>query len=428
MVIQTINPNTNQAVETAMAQATVDFGGWKKTAHAQPGSRGRQMAGGYRQPRQDADYQFRPTHYLMEKGLRAHLIRLSVLLLYAVSAVGQQHPPNTPRQEKATTPMPAMHRGQVGMSGMDGMSGMEAMGMTPPSIMVGQGGKWVIGYQFSMSEFKGNLAGTTRVSATDILKTFAAAPTKMQMQMQMLMGMYAPTARLTLGVAVPYSRMTMDQITADGMTFSERTSGLGDIQFQALYSLHVGHTEKDLHHRFLLNVSLGLPTGSINRTMDGMMRMSYPMQQGSGTVSFTPGITYLGQALPWGWGAEFLPTMRVGKNSNGYRLGNSYQPSIWGARQLAPWLSFLGRLNGSVWENIRGADAMLNPRDEQTNDPNLQGGKRLDVAVGVDVHPISGVFQSSRFYVDVSAPVYQSLNGPQLQKRWGTRLGLQWEF
>lgn len=354
--------------------------------------------------------------------LRAHLACFTIFALCGASAVGQQPLPSDPQQVKSPAPMGTMSPGQVGMGG-----GMEAAGMTPPSIMVGQGGRWVIGYQFSLDKFNGNLVGTSHISNTDILKKFAAAPTDMTMQMHMGMVMYAPTAKLTLAVAIPYSHRVMNHIAADGTRFTERTSGLGDIQLHTLYSIHAGHTEMDLRHRFLLNTSVGLPTGSINRTMGGM-RLEYPMQQGSGTVSLTPGLTYLGQALPWGWGAEFLPTVRVGRNSNGYRLGNRYQPSIWGARQLTPWLSLSGRLNGNVSENIRGADAMLNPTDEQTKDPNLQGGRRLDVAVGVDVHPVRGFLKGSEFYGDGNVPIFQSLDGPQLQKRWGTRLGWQWGF
>jgi hypothetical protein len=54
---------------------------------------------------------------------------------------------------------------------------------------------------------------------------------------------------------------------------------------------------KDLRHRLLLKGGLGLPTGSIDATMDGVP-LEYPMQLGSGTVSLLPGFTYLGQALP----------------------------------------------------------------------------------------------------------------------------------
>lgn len=59
------------------------------------------------------------------------------------------------------------------------------------------------------------------------------------------------------------------------------------------------------------------------------------MQLGSGTVSVMPGVTYLGQAVPWGWGAEFIPTVRIGRNSNGYRLATATS-QVCGA--LGSWL------------------------------------------------------------------------------------------
>ena len=152
------------------------------------------------------------------------------------------------------------------------------------------------------------------------------------------------------------------------------------------------------------------------------------MQLGSGTYSLIPGFTYLGQALPWGWGAEFIPTLRVGTNSNGYRLGNRYQPSAWAARRVTPWLSLSARLNGDVWQNVHGADAALDIMDEPTKDPRLQGGKRLDITLGMSIHPTEGFLKDSQFFVHFNKPILQSLDGPQLQRRWVIKLGWQREF
>ena len=152
------------------------------------------------------------------------------------------------------------------------------------------------------------------------------------------------------------------------------------------------------------------------------------MQLGSGTYSVIPGFTYLGQAVPWGWGAEFMPTLRMGRNSSGYRLGNRYQPSIWGGRQMTPWLSLIGRLDGDILKNIKGADPTLDPLDEPTKDPQLQGGRRLDFVFRTNIHPAKGALKGHAFVVDVVKPIYQSLDGPQLGQRWAVRLGWHWEF
>jgi len=301
---------------------------------------------------------------------------------------------------------------------------MSAAGLVPPGIMVGKAGRWMVGYQVMFDKMDGNLVGTNRISDARVLDRFMATPTDMTMQMHMGMVMYAPTDKLTLMVMVPYIRKSMSHVMRDGTRFTERTDGIGDVELRGLYSLYA---RKDLRHRFLLNAGVGLPTGSINQKMGGM-RLEYPMQLGSGTYSLIPGLTYLGQALPWGWGAEFIPTLRVGTNSNGYRLGNRYQPSAWVARRVTPWLSLSARVNGDVWQNVHGADAALDIMDEPTKDPTLQGGRRLDATFGMSLHPAAGTLKGHEFFVHVNKPLWQSLDGPQLQRRWVVRLGWQWEF
>jgi len=324
---------------------------------------------------------------------------------------------------------------QPGMTGMEssGVSSQEvgmgndmmgAAGLTPPGIMIGQAKKWMVGYQVMFDNMNGNLIGSDRISDATVLEQFEATPTDMTMQMHMGMVMYAPTDKLTLMAMLPYIRKSMNHITRDGTRFTERTSGIGDLELRGLYSLYA---QKDLRHRFLLNAGIGVPTGSINRTMEDM-RLEYPMQLGSGTYSLLPGITYLGQTAHWGWGAEFIPTLRLGRNSNGYRLGNRYQSSIWVARELTRSVTLSARANGEVWRNIRGVDAALDQMDEPTKDPTLQGGKRLDLLLRITFHPVEGIFKGQQFFAEAGAPVVQSLDGPQLQRRWVARLGSQWEF
>ena len=301
---------------------------------------------------------------------------------------------------------------------------MGAAGLVPPGIMIGKAGRWMVGYQVMFDKMDGNLVGTKRITNAGVLQRFMATPTDMTMRMHMGMLMYAPTDRLTLMVMLPYIRKSMNHITRTGELFTERTSGIGDVELRGLYSLYA---RKDLRHRFLLNAGMGLPTGSINQSMAGM-RLEYPMQLGSGTVSVMPGFTYLGQSVPWGWGAEFIPTLRIGRNKNGYRLGNRYQTGVWGARQLTPWLSISARASGDVWQNVRGADAVLDIMDEPTKDPTLQGGKRIDLTFGASFHPTGELLKGQEFFVHFNKPVYQSLDGPQLQRRWVVRLGWLWEF
>lgn len=312
---------------------------------------------------------------------------------------------------------------QMPAAGMDD-SMMGAPGLIPFGIMTGQAGRWMVGYQFVFEQMDGNLVGSNDISDAQILRRFFATPTDMTMQMHMAMAMYAPTDRLSLMVMLPYSRKDMNHLTVDGERFAERTDGIGDIELRAMYRVF---ETKDQRHRLLINGGLGLPSGSIDERLNGM-RLEYPMQLGSGTVSLLPGFTYLGQALPWGWGADFKSTVRLGRNDNGYRLGNRYEPSIWVARQLTNWISLSVGASGEIWENVRGSDPELDPMDEPTKDTQLQGGKRLNATFGITFHPGTGFLKGQQFMVQGDVPVVQSLDGPQLQRSYMLHAAWQWEF
>ena len=330
--------------------------------------------------------------------------------------------------QAAEVPMTSMETGggasQAARQAASMTEMMGAPGLVPFDIMTGQAGKWMVGYQFMFEKMDGNLVGTSDISEAKILKRFFATPTDMTMQMHMGMVMYAPTDKLTLMAVLPYIRKEMNHLTVDGARFAERTEGIGDIELRGMYSVY---ETKEPRQWFLLNGGVGLPTGSIDAKMGGM-RLEYPMQIGSGTFSLLPGFTYLGQALPWGWAADFGSTVRLGRNDNGYRLGNRYQLGVSITRQLGNSVSLSAGARGELWENISGSDSLLDPTDEPTKDPNLQGGKRLSALLGITFHPQSGLLKGQHFHVQGEVPVVQSLDGPQLQRRFVIRAGWQLEF
>lgn len=302
---------------------------------------------------------------------------------------------------------------------------MGAPGLIPFEIMSGQSGKWMVGYQFMYERLDGNQDGTKNVDEAQILEQFAAAPTGMTMRMHMGMVMYAPTDKLTLMAMLPYESMSMGELHRDGTHSTETSAGLGDLEVRGLYTVHAGKT---LRHRVLAGFGVGVPTGSISQRDSEGERMEYPMQTGSGTYAFLPGLTYLGQALPWGWAADINSTLRFGQNDVGYRLGNRYQSSVSVARQFNGSVSASLGIRGEWWNNIHGADPLLDPTSEPTKDPNLQGGKRLSALFGVTIHPQSGILAGQHFHTLVDLPIMQSLDGPQLKKKWGVRVGWQLEF
>ena len=322
-------------------------------------------------------------------------------------------------------PMAGMKSGSAASQAASMTEMMGAPGLVPFEIMSGQAGKWMVGYQFMFDKLDGNRSGTNDVSQAQVLDRFAASPIDMYMRMHMGMVMYAPTDQLTLMAMLPYESMSMGELHRDGTRTTERSQGLGDLELRSLYTLY---SAEDLRHRVLFDFGVGVPTGSISQRDAEGNRLEYPMQIGSGTYAFLPGITYLGQALPWGWAADFNAIIRVGRNDVGYRLGNRYQSSVSIARELEDSVSISAGIRGELWKNIHGSDPSLDPTDEPTKDPNLQGGKLLSALFGITFHPQGGAFKGQHFHALLDLPVFQSLDGPQLKKKWGVRVGWQIEF
>ena len=185
-------------------------------------------------------------------------------------------------------------------------------------------------------------------------------------------------------------------------------------------------------HSLHLNAGISMPTGSVNERGDtpagADQKLPYPMQLGSGTWDLLPGVTYLGQTEDWSWGFQPMGTLRLATNSEGYRLGRRIDMSLWGARRFSDWLSTSLRLGSSIWFNAFGSDPELNPAMVPTADPNRRGGERLDLLFGFNTYVPRGLFRSVRFAVEGGFPIYQSLDGPQLQTDYMVTAGLQYTF
>ena len=334
------------------------------------------------------------------------------------------------------TACPSLLAAQAGMAPMAGRDTGSAhrrnsdmrdmMGAPLPfGIMIGQANQWMVGYQYMFEKLDGMLDGTRAISQTDVLKRFDTTPTDMTMRTHMGMIMYSPTDKSALMAMLPYVEMSMGEFHRDGTRSTERSKGIGDLELRGLYSLY---SAKDHRGRFLADFGVGLPTGSVNQLDAEGKRTEYPMQTGSGTYSLLPGVIYLGEALPWSWGGELNSTLRLGSNEHGYRLGNRYEPKIWIARELTRSVSLSVGATGESWENIHGSDSLLDPAEEPTKDPTLQGGKRVNTSLGVTFHALSGFFRGQQLLVQGDVPVVRSLNGPQLKRKYVLNISWQWGF
>ena len=145
------------------------------------------------------------------------------------------------------------------------------------------------------------------------------------------------------------------------------------------------------------------------------------------------------------WGIHFDTIQRLGKNNEGYRLGDEYQASTWIAYRHSDHLSAALRINGKSWNNISGQDNRISQfikRDGAfvldmngnripsvpTAYPNLRGGERADLGISINFLQPRGMFKNHRLAAELLIPFYQHLDGPQLEVDYMYTLGWQAVF
>lgn len=284
-------------------------------------------------------------------------------------------------------------------------------------------GKWMVSLRAMRMHMEGMRDGTDGLSRQEVLaEGFLVTPTEMDMDMVMLGAMYAPSDDWTLTAMLPYVRKEMEHVDGMGAEFTAESEGLGDVRVGGLYRvLDRGG------HRLLLNLGLSLPTGAIDVRDDAHhatnSKLPYPMQLGTGTFDLLPGATYVGQGSSWSFGLQAIPRLHLGENDEGYRRGNRVDATAWLARRLGA-ASVSGRVAFAHWGRIHGADDDLDPNMIPTADPTLQGGDRVDLLLGLNWATDPG----SRLALEVGAPVWQDLDGPQLETDWIATFGWQVSF
>ena len=224
---------------------------------------------------------------------------------------------------------------------------------------------------------------------------------------------------------------------------ARRLRELGDLRVGA-----ITHLAGDDESVLLGGLGLSLPTGSTNERMpvfegsgasplggvSGVVasarRLPYAMQLGSGTYDVMPQVTLRTEGDAWTGGAQAALRVPLGNNERGYRLGRRAELTTWVARELGASTSGSLRLGYTRRANIHGADDELIRTSTPANDPNRQGGERLDLLLGLAWHGASadGAPSGQRLSLEVGAPVWQDLSGPQLELDRVLMIGWQTTF
>jgi hypothetical protein len=268
--------------------------------------------------------------------------------------------------------------------------------------------------------------------------TLRIAPDSMDMRMQMLGATVGITDHVSLMAMGSYVQKEMDMITFAGPTGTRRlavnhgeTEGIGDTTLAALVKLFDGGG-----HRLHAIAGLSLPTGSIEEEgrmispmgMPMIMRSSYGMQLGTGTYDLVPGLMYTGQQGPLAWGASYRGRFALeDENEEGYSWGDRHELTGWLAYALNPLLSGSLRVAASTEDEIDGRDPRIMGAFQGTH-PEFYGGERVEVLAGLNARGHVDGFGMLRLGLEAGVPVYQNLNGPQLERDWSLTLTLAAQF
>jgi hypothetical protein len=298
-------------------------------------------------------------------------------------------------------------------------------------------GMWMLSYQYMHMDMSGLRDGTSDVASDSVgymrgsEYEYMMIPTKMTMDMHMLMAMYGITDTWTVMVMPSYVATKMDMLMDMGPMMNKmgakpydpmKTSGLGDTEVRGSYKIND-----------VLTASLGLslPTGSVSEEVTSMgstFRAPYDMQLGSGTYDLKPAITYndLNDDATWNWGAQALYTWHTGTNENDWSYGDAFKVNGWLQRAFGPASGWL-RLAGSNTGSIQGEDPEIAALQSWSSmpdaDPDNYGGTKIDGAVGASVS-----LGPTSLGMEFGVPLYQNLNGLQMKTSWFMTAGLQVMF
>jgi hypothetical protein len=316
-------------------------------------------------------------------------------------------------------------------------------------------GGWMLAYRYMNMQMDSMRHGTERVSAGQVFAAdggYTVTPEWMTMDMHMLGMMYAPTDKLTLMLMANYIETEMEHtinpmapamlfnVVGDNK-FTTRSSGLGDLKATALYRFYLEGNRK-AH----FGLGLSLPTGSIDEK-DRSPRPGMPptfnnnqlpasMQLGSGTFDLLPSLTYVQQFEDWSWGAQASGVIRLeSENANNYRLGNKFELLTWAGYNLTDWLGLNGGLSYGYTGKLKGDQKdvgtngpMMIPNSVTTAFGDNYGGERMDVILGVNLLKPNGFLEGHRLSLDLRLPIWQDLNGYQLETDSILTIGWQKAF
>ncbi len=279
-----------------------------------------------------------------------------------------------------------------------------------------------VGYRFERIRYAGLRTGDDHLTPDQVRALgFPETARALDATMHTVSVAYAPHPRVTLVLEIPFVQNEYERFDLTSMVRRQhQAEGLGDVGFSLVVPfIRKGFESSQVH------VGLDVPTGSIRRSAEGRP-LPYRAQPGNGSVDLEWGWTYKGELDRVSWGGQVVGRHPVGRNGRDWRAGSRFTGRLWGVVRVLGGLSASLRADWEKQNEIEGFDRDLQPVVDPSEDPELHDGMLFALAPGLslEIPALAG----QRLGVEVGIPVYQDLDGPQLERDWTFRAGWQWVY
>lgn len=228
---------------------------------------------------------------------------------------------------------------------------------------------------------------------------------------------YGVNSDLALFAVVPYVNKHLE-LTLDDTRVTRQADGLGDMKLFGRYTLFKNNF-KGGSFRIAPFAGIEVPTGK-NKIRDGLGRLPASVQPGSGSWDPFAGVVMTYQTLDFQVDAQV--SYKANTAANGFEFGDV--TSLDASLQYRLWP---GDLSGNVPGFLYGVlEAKLIHKGHNLNngleDLN-SGGTALSLVPGVQYITRRWIVEAS-----VQLPVFQDLNGTQLENDYVARAGFRFNF
>lgn len=338
----------------------------------------------------------------------SNLFLLSLLVLFFQQSYSQEEDETKFSEENWTSARP------------DGHAPIHVMGDHYHSE-----GELMFSYRFMPMFMEGNLQGSDEIDNSNIYDRYNVAPQEMQMNMHMLGAMYGVSDQITLMAMANYISNSMDLKSMSGMEFTTENANLGDVNVVAMLKI-LNENRQSFH----ANMGVSIPTGSVDERDDTPMMndavLGYPMQTGSGTFDPFVKITYLKQFKVFSLGAQADFKTRLGENDENFTFGDRFQATTWVAHKISKNFSFSVSADYIHTGEIDGVNTNLNPMMMPLFDVGNSGKDIFAGGLGLNYYVPEGSFKDFRIGLEYQLPIYQDVNGIQMEQTEMITAGIQY--